>query len=282
MRLTSPGPRVLLAAAAAITLACLTPALTAHPSRAATTAAPTAPVVANGACVHPLKPTALRPVSYKFATRTNIWRARLVFGTVAPTSLPGAGRSVGMLSAVTLHTGRAAGYLVLDARQVGSSCYLLLRMPAVGTTSNYRVGWVDRDLVVATRTLWQIEIDRSERMVRLYRAGHRMLAQPVVIGRTAYPTPLAPASKPFAMYDAVAGRPSDFTGSWELATTAHNEIDSTLGRVGIHGRGGASLADPLGSASSHGCVRANNSTVNRIVRLIGLPNMFGVPVVITQ
>ncbi|MBC7461240.1 MAG: L,D-transpeptidase, partial [Thermoleophilia bacterium] len=53
-------------------------------------------------------------------------------------------------------------------------------------------------------------------------------------------------------------------------------------RVGIHGRGGESLQDALGTASSHGCVRTDNATVNRLVRLIGLPNLLGVPVVITQ
>ena len=31
------------------------------------------------------------------------------------------------------------------------------------------------------------------------------------------------------------------------------------GRVAIHGRGGASLADPLGTARSHGCVRVANA-----------------------
>jgi lipoprotein-anchoring transpeptidase ErfK/SrfK len=33
------------------------------------------------------------------------------------------------------------------------------------------------------------------------------------------------------------------------------------GRVAIHGRGGASLRDPLGSARSHGCVRIPNRAV---------------------
>jgi lipoprotein-anchoring transpeptidase ErfK/SrfK len=33
------------------------------------------------------------------------------------------------------------------------------------------------------------------------------------------------------------------------------------GRVGIHGRAGASLLDPLGSARSHGCIRIDNHHV---------------------
>lgn len=33
------------------------------------------------------------------------------------------------------------------------------------------------------------------------------------------------------------------------------------GLYAIHGRGGASLLDPLGSARSHGCIRLDNSAV---------------------
>lgn len=38
------------------------------------------------------------------------------------------------------------------------------------------------------------------------------------------------------------------------------------GRVAIHGRGGASFADPLGSARSHGCVRIDNAQVSYLAR----------------
>jgi lipoprotein-anchoring transpeptidase ErfK/SrfK len=38
------------------------------------------------------------------------------------------------------------------------------------------------------------------------------------------------------------------------------------GRVGIHGRSGASLRDPLGSARSHGCIRISNGPVRWLAR----------------
>jgi lipoprotein-anchoring transpeptidase ErfK/SrfK len=38
------------------------------------------------------------------------------------------------------------------------------------------------------------------------------------------------------------------------------------GRVAIHGRDGASLRDPLGSAASHGCVRVPNAFVRLLAR----------------
>ena len=50
------------------------------------------------------------------------------------------------------------------------------------------------------------------------------------------------------------------------------------GRVAIHGRAGASLLDPLGSARSHGCIRIDNRQVRFLARVL-VP---GAPVRITD
>ena len=50
------------------------------------------------------------------------------------------------------------------------------------------------------------------------------------------------------------------------------------GRVGIHGRGGASLLDPLGSARSHGCIRMANGAIDWLVRTVGADALPGIPV----
>ncbi len=59
--------------------------------------------------------------------------------------------------------------------------------------------------------------------------------------------------------------PDQFVGSWVLPLTAHSNVlrsfDGGDGQVALHGRGGASLLDPLGSARSHGCVRLANSAI---------------------
>jgi lipoprotein-anchoring transpeptidase ErfK/SrfK len=41
-------------------------------------------------------------------------------------------------------------------------------------------------------------------------------------------------------------------------------FDGGDGQVALHGRGGASLLDPLGSARSHGCVRLANGAIDWI------------------
>ena len=55
----------------------------------------------------------------------------------------------------------------------------------------------------------------------------------------------------------------DFYGPWALHLTALSDVLTTFdggpGRIAIHGRGGSSLRDPLGTARSHGCIRIGQS-----------------------
>ena len=59
--------------------------------------------------------------------------------------------------------------------------------------------------------------------------------------------------------------PNGFFGPWALHLTALSNAlrryDGGPGRIAIHGRGGASLRDPLGSARSHGCIRIDNAAI---------------------
>jgi hypothetical protein len=248
-------------------------ALVAAPVALAATTTPAA-----GTCTHPTHP-AMAPVKYRYASRANVWRAHPTFEHVTPTSLPGAGKNLGTIGAVTIHTGQSAWYLILDARQVGDNCYVLLRLPAV-KYQNFRRGWINRDVLSIERVRYQVEIDLSARGVQLYRGAKRVLSAKAVIGKAATPTPKSGRATPFAFYDTKRAKASGFTGSWELATTADSPADETLGRIGLHGRGGASLTDPLGQALSHGCVRVNNAVVNKIVATVGIAKLTGVPVLI--
>jgi hypothetical protein len=265
------NPLRLPLAASAAALALLAPAA-AHADTPPTPVAPAA-----GSCAHPDDATKA-DVRYRWSSRRTAWRVRPALVRVAARSRAGAGAINGSITSTTQHTGIEAWYLVLDARQVGDTCWLHVRTP--GTLAS-RGGWVDRDLVIAQRLAWQLEVDLSDRRVRMFRGARKVLDRPVVIGATATPTPRSRSGEPFAIYDAKAGRASDFTGTWQLATNVLSPSQPTMGRIGLHGRGGASLATPLGSAASHGCVRADNATVGAIVRQAGLRGLLGVPVVIS-
>jgi lipoprotein-anchoring transpeptidase ErfK/SrfK len=88
-----------------------------------------------------------------------------------------------------------------------------------------------------------------------------------VVGKSATPTPRGL----FAIYERVRQpSPDDFDGTWSLPLTAFSDalrsFEGGPGQVAIHGRGGVSLLDPLGSARSHGCIRIDDSAIGALAR----------------
>jgi lipoprotein-anchoring transpeptidase ErfK/SrfK len=132
--------------------------------------------------------------------------------------------------------------------------------------------------VFIAQTRWRIEVSTARRTLTVYRAGARIRSLSVVVGKPSTPTPLGL----FAVAWAIPWNPDDFLGSWVLELTAHSDVlqqfDGGDGTVGIHGRGGASLLDPLGSAASHGCIRLANGSIDWLVRTIGVNRLPGTPV----
>src|SRR5262249_28523784 len=112
----------------------------------------------------------------------------------------------------------------------------------------------------------------------VYNAGRLRRTFSTVIGAPSTPTPRGL----FSIVHAWRGSPSDFAGSWILGLTAHSDVlrhfEGGEGEVGIHGRGGASLLDPLGSAASHGCIRLANRSIDWLVRTIGAGELPGIAV----
>ena len=123
-------------------------------------------------------------------------------------------------------------------------------------------GWVPADRVLLRRTRYWVEVDTGDRWVTVYRDGARVRRFRAVVGAPATPTPLGLA----AIYERNRQPdPAAFLGPWALSLTHMSRVLESYGggpgRVAIHGRGGASLTDPLGSARSHGCVRVDNRNV---------------------
>jgi hypothetical protein len=103
----------------------------------------------------------------------------------------------------------------------------------------------------------------------VFRNGSLVRRFSAVIGAMSTPTPIGL----YAVYEADP-QPSarDFVGSWVIQLTAFSDVLDNYGggpgRVAIHGRGGASLADPLGTARSHGCIRVDNLHVQWLARSV--------------
>jgi hypothetical protein len=108
--------------------------------------------------------------------------------------------------------------------------WLRVRLPE---RPNDRAGWIRADHTRMRRTAWRVVISTAARAVEVRRTGLLL-------------------------------------GPWALHLTAHSNVLDDYGggegRVAIHGRSGALLSDPLGSARSHGCIRLDNAAVSWLAR----------------
>jgi lipoprotein-anchoring transpeptidase ErfK/SrfK len=187
------------------------------------------------------------------------WTAQLV-APVSALSKPVNGRLVERQSAVTGWSGGPVRLLVLATR-VGSDDQVWLRV-LLPMRPNGTSAWIPADSAALSTTSWRIAISTERRTVAVFRDGVPLRTFRAVVGARATPTPHGR----FAVYEHVAlAEPNGFYGPWALHLTALSRVltrfDGGPGRIAIHGRGGTSLRDPLGSARSHGCIRIDNAAI---------------------
>lgn len=190
-------------------------------------------------------------------TRQLASTARLVYATSVRTE-PAGGRRLTKLAAST-RWGGSTTLLVRGSRRVAGELWLNVY---VDRRPNGAHGWIPADHAQVSSTAYRIEINRARRELRVLRNGKVIRRSRVVVGKRGTPTPAGT----FAIVDAIRYTPGrGFLGSWALPLSAYSaqlqEFDGGPGQVALHGRGGSSFKDPLGSASSHGCVRMNNSDI---------------------
>jgi lipoprotein-anchoring transpeptidase ErfK/SrfK len=168
------------------------------------------------------------------------------------------------VSTQTAWSGQAQRLLVLDSAFRQGRQWLKLLLPV---RPNGTAGWVPRDRVALRRTRYWIQVRTGARLVTVYRNGRRVRRFRAVVGAPGTPTPLGLA----AIYERNRQpNPGGFLGPWAMPLTIMSNVLENYGggpgRVGIHGRAGASLLDPLGSARSHGCIRIDNAAVSWLAR----------------
>jgi lipoprotein-anchoring transpeptidase ErfK/SrfK len=187
----------------------------------------------------------------------------------------GGGRVVWTARPQTPYNGLPQRLMVLRERLVDGRRWLQVRLP---TRPNDATGWLLRDAVALESTRWWIDVSVGARSVVVRRDGAVVKRMRAVVGAPATPTPRGL----FAIYEKVRQPdPRAFLGTWALHLSAHSNVLDDYGggdgRAALHGRSGASLADPLGSARSHGCVRLDNRAVDWLAARIpaGTPVRIG-------
>lgn len=178
---------------------------------------------------------------------------------VTARSQPGAGRVVWLVSTATSWSREPQFLLVLGSTEHHGRQWLHVLLPI---RPNDTTGWIPRNDVTLTTTRYWITVDKRARIVTIYRGGRPIHQYQAVIGKPATPTPDGLA----AIYEIdPQPDPQGFLGPWALPLTIFSNVLYNFGggpgRVAIHGRDGASLNDPLGSARSHGCIRIDNAPI---------------------
>ena len=239
------------------------------PSRRAAIAAVLAAAVLSSAALAYATPSAgaegaplARAASAGPPTPALAWVAKVLY--------PTAGRSAPSVTAARRLTvgpvsswGTPTELLVLGSR-VDAAGHPWLRVRLDYRPNGY-TAWIDEEDTVMYRDPWRIAVSRERREVQIYDADRLVRSFAAVVGKPSTPTP----SGLFAIAaELPQGTGKDFEGTWVLPLTAHSEVLRSFeggdGQVALHGRGGASLVDPLHSARSHGCVRLANAAIGWI------------------
>ncbi len=202
------------------------------------------------------------------------WSARLV-APARVTGRPQGGRLVWRAGTATSWSRHPQALLVLDTHESTDGrqwLKVLLPIRPIGSA-----GWIPRNRVVLRKSNLWIEIRKKNRWLYAFREGKRIRRYRIVIGARGTPTPAGLA----AVYERNRQRnPRAFLGPWSLPLTALSRTLKSYGggpgRIAMHGRGGSSYDDRLGSAASHGCIRVPN----RGIRWLALHAGPGTPVVI--
>lgn len=207
-------------------------------------------------------------------SNTSSWLAKIVYPTQARS---GPSDSAGVVQSVGSKTkwGGETQLLVRGSERTQGVLWLDVRLPG---RPNGNHGWIRADTAQLSETPWRIEISRASKSMRLIKAGRTKRTMKVVIGAPGTPTPAGH----FALLDKLSVRDTgNFLGNWVMPLTAYSDVlqqfDGGPGQIAIHGRGGASLKQPVGTAASHGCVRVENGNIARVAAAVPT----GTPVDIT-
>jgi len=189
------------------------------------------------------------------------WTARVLEPADA-LERPGQGATLQTLGRNAPYWGGPNVLLVLDAKTVDDVDYvkvLLKRMPAgLG-------GWIPAEHVKLARTTRRVVVDLSSRTVTIRDAGKAIVRARAVVGAPSTPTPVGQ----FAIDAAVDQPASSLLGRRILAIAAYSRAlaryQGGIPQTAFHAY--EKLGSPLGTAASHGCIRVQQKTLNRLLKL---------------
>jgi lipoprotein-anchoring transpeptidase ErfK/SrfK len=149
--------------------------------------------------------------------------------------------------------------LAIARRTRAGQQWYLIRLPG---RPNGRTGWVAAERLQWIRDAGRValDLDLSQRRIRVRRDGRTVRSFPVAVGKPGAPTPRG------RFYLTAAWHPAEsLYGRWAIETSAGASITDWPGGgvIGIHGTNQPWL---IGRAVSHGCIRMRNADILRLRR----------------
>ncbi|MGQ0679116.1 MAG: L,D-transpeptidase [Actinomycetota bacterium] len=130
---------------------------------------------------------------------------------------------------------------------------------------NGSIGWIKSADVRIRKVPNRIEIDRSDRMIRVLRGEETLFESTVAVGKSQSPTPLGRSYVDIAV---PFSNPSGAYGSFLLSVAAYSEVLTNfgggVGQIAIHG---TSNLGSIGKDSSNGCIRLSNNDIMKLKEL---------------
>ena len=170
------------------------------------------------------------------------------------------------MSSYPAHTpwGGPSVFLVRDAwRDELGDLWLRVQLPR---RPNGASAWARARDLALTPLQYAVEVDLSERRLRLLRDGDLVKTYRVAVGRATTPTPVGD------FYVTVKLRPpviSRVYGDWALGLSGFSDVLDQFGtgdgQIAVHGTSGTWS---LGQAVSNGCVRMSNRDISELARLL--------------
>jgi lipoprotein-anchoring transpeptidase ErfK/SrfK len=176
-------------------------------------------------------------------------------------------------------TGERTKLPLLDRkRDAAGRLWFLVRTPgrANGQPNPPKKGWITSDQTKRTQTVWHLVVKLDTRSLEVYRSGSQVKKYETIIGAPGTPTPNGEffVEESIHLPKSAAGEP--YALALSARSAVFQEFEGGPGQIAIHGRN--NIGGTLGTAESHGCVRASTGAVTWLAKHIGQ----GVPVTIKQ
>ena len=156
-------------------------------------------------------------------------------------------------------------YFGVVGTRVGANCRAQWYRVQLPIRPNGSTGWVRASSIELRPVDLRIEVDLSQRHLKLFRSGRRVLEATVAVGSPATPTPIG------RYYVNQRLVPTDTSGPYGPGAIGISAFSPVLtgwaqgGPVAIHGTN-----EPwsIGRAVSNGCIRLPNDTLARLFKIV--------------